>query len=72
MQVEEEAKSAREQKKKSKTENKKRNVHHGLQITDQLFKSNLTFCAICVFTLHADEWCVHNRVLNANFEEKFK
>jgi hypothetical protein len=24
-------------------------THHALQITDQLFKSNLTFCVVCVF-----------------------
>jgi hypothetical protein len=47
-------------------------MHHGLQITDQLFKSNLTFCAVCVFTLHTDEWCVHNRLFNANFEDTYK
>jgi hypothetical protein len=34
--------------------------------------SNLTFCVVCVFTLYTDEWCVHNRLFNANFEEKFK
>jgi hypothetical protein len=42
------------------------------RITDQLFRSNLTFCIVCVFTLHIDEWCVHNRLFSANFEEKFK
>jgi hypothetical protein len=26
-------------------------THHGLQITGQLFKSNLTFCVVCVFIL---------------------
>jgi hypothetical protein len=46
-------------------------THHGLQIMDQLFKSNLTFCVVCVFTLQIYEWCVHNRLFNANFEEKF-
>jgi hypothetical protein len=36
-------------------------------ITDQLFKSNLTFCVVC-----ADyEWCVHNRLFNSNFDGKF-
>jgi hypothetical protein len=34
-------------------------------------KSNLTFCVVCVFTLQTDEWCVHNRLFNANFGEKF-
>jgi hypothetical protein len=34
---------------------------HGLPITDQLFKSNLTFCVVYVFTLQTDEWYVHNR-----------
>jgi hypothetical protein len=34
-------------------------------------KSNLTFCVVCVFTLQTDEWCVHNRLFNANFEDKF-
>jgi hypothetical protein len=43
-------------------------THRGLQITDQLFKSNLTFC---VFTGKTDEWCLH-RLFNANFEDKFK
>jgi hypothetical protein len=35
---------------------------------------NLTslFVVVCVFTLPTDEWCVHNRLFNANFEEKFK
>jgi hypothetical protein len=44
------------------------------QITDpdQVIKSNLTFCVVYVFTLQADEWCVHNRLFNANFEDKFK
>jgi hypothetical protein len=41
-------------------------------ITDQLFKSNLIFCVVCVVTLKTDEWCVHNRRFNANFEDKFK
>jgi hypothetical protein len=39
---------------------------------NQLFQSNLTFCVVCVFTLQTDEWCVHNRLFNANFEVKFK
>jgi hypothetical protein len=47
-------------------------IHHELEITDQLFKSNLTFCVVYVFTLQTDEWCVHNRLLNANFEDTFK
>jgi hypothetical protein len=42
------------------------------QITNQLFKSNLTFCVVCVFARQTDEWCVHNRLFNANFEDKFK
>jgi hypothetical protein len=25
-----------------------------------------------IFTLQTDEWCVHNRLFNANFEVKFK
>jgi hypothetical protein len=29
--------------------------HHRLQITDELFKSNLTFCVVCGFTLQTDE-----------------
>jgi hypothetical protein len=41
----------------------------GLQIADQLFKSNLTFCVVCVLNLEIDDWCVHNRFLNANFED---
>jgi hypothetical protein len=40
--------------------------------TDQLFKSNLTFCVVYVFTLQTDEWCVHNRLFNAHFEDKIK
>jgi hypothetical protein len=40
------------------------------RIIDQLFKSNFTFSVVCVFTLEADEWSVHNRLFNANFEEK--
>jgi hypothetical protein len=47
-------------------------THHGLQITDQLFKYNLTLCVVCVFTLQTDEWCVHNRLFNVYFEDKFK
>jgi hypothetical protein len=39
---------------------------------NQLIKSNLTFCVVCVFTLQIDEWCVHNRLFNAYFEDKFK
>jgi hypothetical protein len=46
--------------------------HHGLQIIDHLFKSNLTFCVVCVFSVQTDEWCVHNRLFNVNFEDKFK
>jgi hypothetical protein len=42
------------------------------QITDQLFKSNLTFCVVCVFTQQTDKWCVHNRFFKANFDDKFK
>jgi hypothetical protein len=41
-------------------------------ITDQLFISNLTFCVVCFLTLPTDEWCVHNRLFNANFVDKFK
>jgi hypothetical protein len=37
-----------------------------------MFKSNLTFCLVYVFTVQMDEWCGHNRLFNANFEEKFK
>jgi hypothetical protein len=36
-----------------------------LRITDQLFKCNLTFCVVCVFTLKTEEWCVHNRLFSA-------
>jgi hypothetical protein len=25
-----------------------------------------------IFTLQTDEWCVHNRLINAKFEVKFK
>jgi hypothetical protein len=39
---------------------------------DQVFKSNLTFSVVCVFTLQTEEWCVHSRLFNANFEDKFK
>jgi hypothetical protein len=42
------------------------------RITDHGFKFNLTFCVVCGFTVHTDEWCVHNRFFNASFEEKFK
>jgi hypothetical protein len=28
-------------------------MHHGLQITNQLFKSNLTFCVVCIFTVQS-------------------
>jgi hypothetical protein len=37
-----------------------------------LFKSNLTLCVVCLFTLQTNEWCVHNRLFNANFENKFE
>jgi hypothetical protein len=47
-------------------------TRHGLQIRGQLFKANLTFWVVCVFTLQADEWCVHNRLFNANFDVKLK
>jgi hypothetical protein len=43
------------------------------QITDQLFKSNLTFCVVYVFTLTSGAFSVHSlRVFNANLEDKFK
>jgi hypothetical protein len=44
------------------------------QITDHrsVIKFNLTFCVVCVFTLQTDEWCVHNRLFNANFGKKFE
>jgi hypothetical protein len=35
-------------------------------------KSNVTFCVVCVFSVQTDEWCVHNRPFNANFQIKFK
>jgi hypothetical protein len=41
-----------------------------IQITDQLCKANFTFCVVCVFTLQTGEWCVHNRLFNADFEDK--
>jgi hypothetical protein len=47
-------------------------THHWLQITDQLFRSNLTFCVVCVFALQTDKWGVHNWLFNANFDGKFK
>jgi hypothetical protein len=47
-------------------------IVNALRITDQLFKSNLTFCVVCVFTMQTDEWCVHNRLFSANFEDKFE
>jgi hypothetical protein len=42
------------------------------RIMDQLFKSNISFCVVCVFTVQAEEWCVHNRLFNAKFAGKFK
>jgi hypothetical protein len=43
------------------------------RITDQLFKSNPTFCVVCVFSVQTDvEWCVHNRLFNASPDGKFK
>jgi hypothetical protein len=42
------------------------------RITDQLFKSNLTFCVVCVFIQQTDEWCVHNRLFDDNFGERFE
>jgi hypothetical protein len=44
-------------------------VCSSMQITDQHFKSNLTFCIVCVFTVQTDEWCVHNLLFNVNFED---
>jgi hypothetical protein len=41
-----------------------------IQITDQLFKSNLTYCVVCIFTVQTDEWYVHDRLFKANFEDK--
>jgi hypothetical protein len=38
----------------------------------QVFKSNLSFRVVCVFTMQIEEWCVHSRLFNANFEDKFK
>jgi hypothetical protein len=38
---------------------------HGLNLTS-------LFCVVCVFTLRTDEWCVHNRLFNPNFDDKFK
>jgi hypothetical protein len=38
----------------------------------QVFKSNITFSVVCVFTMQIEEWCVHSRLFNANFEDKFK
>jgi hypothetical protein len=37
-------------------------------ITDQLFKYNLTFCVVCVFTVQT-EWLVHNQLVNAKFKK---
>jgi hypothetical protein len=49
-------------------------IVNALRITDQLFKSNLTFCVVWIFTMQIDEWCVHNRnrLFNANIGEKLK
>jgi hypothetical protein len=33
-------------------------MHHRLQITDQMFKCNLTFFVDCVFSVQTDEWWV--------------
>jgi hypothetical protein len=44
------------------------------RVVHQLFKSNLTFCVVCVFDLQFEksvflrEWFVHNRLVNANFD----
>jgi hypothetical protein len=46
--------------------------------SDQLFKSNLTFCVVCVFNMQFEKsvflrrWFIHNRLINANFDAKFK
>jgi hypothetical protein len=42
-------------------------THHGLLITDRLFKSNLTFWVVCAFGRQTDEWCVYNRLFKAIF-----
>jgi predicted small integral membrane protein len=39
------------------------------RITDQPFKSNLTFCVVCVFTLQTNEWSVHKRLQRINLNE---
>jgi hypothetical protein len=39
-----------------------------------MFKSNILtslFALFVFYTLQNDEWCVHNRLFNANFEEIF-
>jgi hypothetical protein len=36
--------------------------------SDQLFKSNLTFCVVGVFTLQTDEWCIHDRLFNDDID----
>jgi hypothetical protein len=50
----------------------KQSIVNAPRVTDHLSKSNLTFCVVCVFNLQTDEWCVHNRLFNANLEEKLK
>jgi hypothetical protein len=39
----------------------------GWRITDQLFKSNITVCIVCVFAMQTDEY-VHDRLFNANLD----
>jgi hypothetical protein len=48
----------------------KESIVNAPRITDNLFKTNLTFCVVCVFSLQTEEWCVQNRLFNANSEEK--
>jgi hypothetical protein len=41
--------------------------------SDQLFKSNLTVCVVCVFNLQfnlKNQWFIHNRLFNAKLKKK--
>jgi uncharacterized membrane protein YozB (DUF420 family) len=43
-----------------------------LNLSTKWALKSVPFCLVGVFTLPTDEWCVHNRLFNANFEDKFK
>jgi hypothetical protein len=45
----------------------KESIVNAPRIMDQLLKSSLTLCVVCVFSVQTDKWCVHNQLFNPNF-----